>query len=606
VNKVRALIVAAVLAAVLAVTQLDAIPAAVDRFTIIAVPDIHYYDVDGNVSPAAALWDNYAKPWIINSYSDPTWNTRGVIGLGDMVCDPAKCAPPIWQHIAADFAGFYRAGMITVASAGNHDTSSGIEANWDNYFATMISSSLNLFYVNSAHFRDPATGGPLTTYAPRAVNQYARLDVPTSIGTVKLGLAVNQVFGTSADLAELTTVMNGDADRQQIFGTHMFLAELPGFDGSHPCIYDEPNCEVSSHAPYGFTDGATMWGFLQRVPNLLAIFNGHSHNDAQAGIPSKLLTGNAGNAVQALSGRSVGPQYGSVIAAKFDVSARTVTFYAVHTATNTIENAWSGAPVVRPWTPLISGSAAPPIRVGGAVTAAAFGGSPSIAPGTWIEIYGTGLATQTREWAGSDFNGLTAPTALNGTGVTIGGLRAFISYISPGQVNVQVPFNVVAGIQNLVVTTPNGDTAAFPIAVMPAQPGLLAPQQYRIGGRQYVAAMHSDGTWVLPPGSIPGLTTRQAQPGETILLYGIGFGPVTASIPAGQIVTTANQLAQPLQIAFGGAPAPLSYAGLAPNYVGLYQFNVVVPNVSDDDALPLTFALGGVSGTQVLYTAVKQ
>ena len=54
----------------------------------------------------------------------------------------------------------------------------------------------------------------------------------------------------------------------------------------------------------------------------------------------------------------------------------------------------------------------------------------------------------------------------------------------------------------------------------------------------------------------------------------------------------------------GGMSATASYAGLAPNYTGLYQFNVIVPNVAASDAVPLTFTLGGVPGTQTLYIAV--
>jgi uncharacterized protein (TIGR03437 family) len=249
----------------------------------------------------------------------------------------------------------------------------------------------------------------------------------------------------------------------------------------------------------------------------------------------------------------------------------------------------------------------PAIQSGGVVTASAFGGFKSAAPGSWIEIYGSSLATDTRGWAGPDFNGGNAPTGLNGTGVTIAGQKAFISYISPGQVNVQVPSNIAAGTQNLVVTTPNGDTAAYPIAIAPADPGLLAPAQFIVNGKQYVAALHADGTtFVLPPGAIPGVPSRQAQPGETILLYGVGFGSVTPNVSAGQIVTAANQLTQPVSFLFNGTAGRADYFGLAPNFVGLYQFNVVVPNASDNDALPFSFTVGGTAGTQTLYTAVKR
>jgi uncharacterized protein (TIGR03437 family) len=55
---------------------------------------------------------------------------------------------------------------------------------------------------------------------------------------------------------------------------------------------------------------------------------------------------------------------------------------------------------------------------------------------------------------------------------------------------------------------------------------------------------------------------------------------------------------------FGGTEAQVTYSGLAPNYVGLYQFNVVVPAVPDSNFVPLTFILDGVAGVQTLFTAV--
>ena len=73
------------------------------------------------------------------------------------------------------------------------------------------------------------------------------------------------------------------------------------------------------------------------------------------------------------------------------------------------------------------------------------------------------------------------------------------------------------------------------ITINAAQPGLLAPSNFKVGGNQYVVAQHSDGTYVLPADVIAGLSTRPAQPGETIVIYGVGFGSVTPTIPAGEI-----------------------------------------------------------------------
>jgi len=245
------------------------------------------------------------------------------------------------------------------------------------------------------------------------------------------------------------------------------------------------------------------------------------------------------------------------------------------------------------------------VSVSGVVSASAFGGFTSIAPGSWIEIYGSNLAADSRSWGGSDFTGVNAPTSLDGTSVSIGGYSAFVDFISTGQVNAQVPSNVGTGPQNLTVKTAGSASTPLSITVNALEPGLLAPASFNIGGTQYVVAQFVDGTYVLPEGAISGLASRPAKPGDTIVLYGVGFGPVTPEIPAGQIVQVANTLASPFAISIGGTPAIADYFGLAPSYVGLYQFNVVVPNVASSGAAPLTFTLDKAAGTQTLYVAVQ-
>ena len=191
--------------------------------------------------------------------------------------------------------------------------------------------------------------------------------------------------------------------------------------------------------------------------------------------------------------------------------------------------------------------------------------------------------------------------------VTIGGQQAFIDFASPSQLNAQVPSNIGTGSLPLTVTSAGVTSAPVNIAVNVTQAGLLAPPEFNIGGNQYVVAQLADGTYVLPAGSIAGVNSRPAHPGETIVIYGIGFGPVVPDTPAGQIATGTDQLSASLEFLFAQTPAPLmSYAGLAPDSVGLYQFNVVVPAVPDNDLVPLTFHLGSVPGTQTLYTAVHQ
>jgi len=248
---------------------------------------------------------------------------------------------------------------------------------------------------------------------------------------------------------------------------------------------------------------------------------------------------------------------------------------------------------------------APSIAAGSIVSASAFGGFGTIAPGSWIEIYGSNLAGDTRGWSGSDFNAGKAPTTLDGVQVTIGGQSAFVAYVSPGQVNALVPSNVATGVQTLTLSTAAGSSNPYAITVNSTQPGLLAPGGFSAGGRQYVFAMLPDGLNAMPVGIVPGVSSRPAHVGDIVTLYGIGFGPVTSGIPAGQLAVGNSDLSLPLSVSIGGAPATLAYKGLTPGLTGVYQFNVVIPATATGDAVPLTFSLAGNAGTQQLFIAIQ-
>lgn len=247
----------------------------------------------------------------------------------------------------------------------------------------------------------------------------------------------------------------------------------------------------------------------------------------------------------------------------------------------------------------------PPI-ISSAVSASACGAYTTAAPGAWIEVHGSNLAADTRSWATSDFTGSTAPTTLDGTKVSIAGQSAVLSYISPSQVNAQVPLTVAPGAQNITVTSPSGTSPAFGMTLNAAQPGLC--QGVFVAGNAYVAAVvNGTSTYVLPASApVSGISFRPARPGETINFFGNGFGPVNPSPAQGQLVSQPDQLATPLLVFFGQTQATVTYSGYAPGFIGLYQINVVVPDVPDSDLVPVTFALGDFAGAPTLYTAVKR
>ncbi len=239
------------------------------------------------------------------------------------------------------------------------------------------------------------------------------------------------------------------------------------------------------------------------------------------------------------------------------------------------------------------------------ISAGDYGAFTAIAPATWIEIYGVNLGTTLRQvWGGADFNGAQAPTSLAGTTVKVNGQLGFVDYVSPNQVNVQVPSGITVGRQSVVLTTAGGSSSGYAVQVNAVQPGLLASSALKLNGVQYVIAQFSDGgTYVLPPGLVPGFPARRVKPGETVVLYGIGFGPVTPNINAGLIVGQSTSLSG-LQISIGGKQATVPYAGLVSGFVGLYQFNVTVPDVPASDTTPVTFTINGTAGTQTLNLAV--
>ena len=240
----------------------------------------------------------------------------------------------------------------------------------------------------------------------------------------------------------------------------------------------------------------------------------------------------------------------------------------------------------------------------GITTAGDYGAFAAIAPGAWIEIHGTDLSPTTDQWSMADFKP-NAPTSKDGVSVTIGGKAAFVGVLQPAQLNVLVPSDVPTGKQQVIVTTPNGASDPYPVTINATQPGLYAPSMLNVNGKQYAAAMFSDQTIVLPSGAVQGVASHPAKAGDLITFYGIGFGKTTPAIQAGAMVAQPNTLAQKVQVLFGSTAVTPHYAGLAPGYIGLYEFIVTVPTVSANSAMPLSVTVNGTKISQTLFIAVQ-
>jgi uncharacterized protein (TIGR03437 family) len=246
--------------------------------------------------------------------------------------------------------------------------------------------------------------------------------------------------------------------------------------------------------------------------------------------------------------------------------------------------------------------------LGRAISAGAFGGYTEAAIGSYIEVYGTDLAGTTRTWAESDFNNGAAPTMLEEVSATVGGRPAFISYISPTQVNIQVPEGVTPGNNvPVVIRYKDQDRALASLNIKASAPGLLAPASFKVGDFQFVAALHSNGTFVANS-AIAGVPAAPAIPGETLTIYGLGFGPVTGgtTTAAGRIAQGLTSTTSPVQFFFDGIEAQVSYSGLTPGFVGLYQFNVVVPpGLAGGRDVTLRVRIAGQDIAQTLYIPIR-
>jgi uncharacterized protein (TIGR03437 family) len=222
-------------------------------------------------------------------------------------------------------------------------------------------------------------------------------------------------------------------------------------------------------------------------------------------------------------------------------------------------------------------------------SALGYGGFDFFTSGSYLEIKGSNLAGNTREWLWPDFNGNNGPTSLDGVSVSINGKPGFVAYISPGQINVQAPGDTATGPVGITVTNCSGTSAPAILTRSPVAPGMLAPPPelnpyFTVGGTQYAAATF--GFQYLFVGSpnpdLPGFF-QPAKPNDSIVLYGIGFGDTTPAMTPGVIATGQEVVNASVVVKFGSTPAPVTSAGLYPTFVGLYSFTVTVPDVPDGD-----------------------
>jgi protocatechuate 3,4-dioxygenase beta subunit len=227
---------------------------------------------------------------------------------------------------------------------------------------------------------------------------------------------------------------------------------------------------------------------------------------------------------------------------------------------------------------------APVISARSGVTNAA-GYQPGVSPGAWISIYGFRLSASTRTWSPADIVNGKLPTSLDGVSVTVNGRNAYVYYISPNQINVQAPADTLTGSVNVVVTNSFGSSSPTLVQLQAVLPGLFRLAQ------EFVTATDPTGGFIGPVGMVNGLTTVPARPLDTIVLWGTGFGPTNPTVTPGEVVSNSSPLLNPVTIRIGSSTAQVLYAGMTG--AGLYQFNILVPDLASGD-YPVLAEVAGV------------
>jgi uncharacterized protein (TIGR03437 family) len=159
---------------------------------------------------------------------------------------------------------------------------------------------------------------------------------------------------------------------------------------------------------------------------------------------------------------------------------------------------------------------------------------------------------------------------MNGVSATIGSVKAPIYFVSPGQLNVQVPFEVTAGAQPMVVTTAAGASNTMNVTVANAAPSIFVVDQ-----TNGLGAVVKNVDFSLITAANP------VKAGDVIVIFSTGLGQTTPAMKTGTLLVPPSDgfnNTGTVTVTIGGQNAPVAYSIGSPGFVGLYQTAVTVPS----------------------------
>jgi uncharacterized protein (TIGR03437 family) len=228
----------------------------------------------------------------------------------------------------------------------------------------------------------------------------------------------------------------------------------------------------------------------------------------------------------------------------------------------------------------------PTISAGGVVDAGA--GKSPIAPGSYVSIYGANLSEYTDPVTLAPF---ALPLSIDGVTVSFDvpsaklSVPGYLTYVSPGQVNVQVPWELQGQTSAQVKVTLYGYSWGNVVTVPLAD---TAPAFFENSG--IAAALDGNNAIVT--------TANPVKRGQVVQLYMNGLGPVTGGPASGEFASTTVLTytnAKDAAVTIGGTQAQVLFSGLAPGFPGLYQVNAIVPAGISAGTVPISLTIAGAT-----------
>lgn len=219
---------------------------------------------------------------------------------------------------------------------------------------------------------------------------------------------------------------------------------------------------------------------------------------------------------------------------------------------------------------------APSISSSGVVDAASF--RTLVSPGGLASVFGTELTGAT-----AAAESIPLPTTLASVRVQVAGIDAPLLFVSPRQINFQIPFETSNTATPIVVVTGTQQSSPQNVTVTTYAPSTFVNPD--TGGP--IVQRHPDGALITPE--------NPAKPGDTLTIYATGIGGLDVA-PATGAAATDNPLSVSTvtpTVTVANVPVTVLFAGLAPNFVGLGQINIVLPDeLPAGNALPLVITYG--------------